>query len=227
MVINGFDKVTLLNYPGKVACTIFTKGCNFKCEFCHNSGLIDNSNIGIINEIEIFKYLEKRKNILDGVCISGGEPLIQKDIKIFIKRIKDMGYKVKLDTNGSNPKLLSELINDNLIDYVAMDIKNVFDKYKTIAGDNVNIDNIKESIKVIEESNIEYEFRTTLVHEYHTINDIREILKLINKKSPYYLQNFVNSDGVVNKKLTSFTNDELIYIRESLKEFPNVIFRDI
>lgn len=229
MQISGFEKLTLLNYKDKVACIIFTKGCNFKCPFCHNSELIDiNSDYEEINESEIFSYLEKRKNILDGVCISGGEPLIHKDIGYFISRIKNMGFSVKIDTNGSNPILLKELIDKNLIDYVAMDIKNSFIKYNDTAGVNVNLENIKKSIKIIEESNIEYEFRTTLVKEYHNIDDIKEICKLISKKSIYYLQNFVNNEGVLNRKLKSFSTVELEKMQEKLKgEYPNIIFRDI
>ena len=127
MTINGMQKLTLLDYPGNVACLIFTQGCNFRCPFCHNSGLLDmNNNCEKIDEKEVFKYLEKRRGLLDGVCISGGEPLLQKDIEDFIRKVKDLGYKVKLDTNGSSPKKLKQLIEDGLIDYVAMDIKNDF-----------------------------------------------------------------------------------------------------
>lgn len=226
MIINGFDKLTLLNYPGVVACTIFTKGCNYKCPFCHNSSLIDNSNSYDYDVEEIFTYLNKRKNMLDGVCISGGEPLLQKDIKDFIIRIKNMGFKVKLDTNGTSPLKLKELIDENLIDYVAMDIKNVFDKYTITSGKNMNISNIKESIKIIESSNIDYEFRTTIVKEFHTIDDIKEIYNMLNKNSKYYIQNFVNSDGVLNKSLHSFTKDELKEMRDILK-YENIIFRDL
>ncbi len=228
MKISGFDKLTLLNYPGLVACTIFTKGCNFKCPFCHNSELIDmNSEYETIDEEEIIKYLIKRKNILDGVCISGGEPLIQKNIKILIKRIKDLNLKVKLDTNGSNPTLLKELLDEDLIDYVAMDIKNSFDKYDITSGTKTNLNNIKKSIKIIENSNIDYEFRTTIIKEYHVLKDIINILKCLNKKSKYYIQNFMDSDGVLNKNLHPFTNEELIEMKKELNEYKNIIFRDI
>ena len=228
MKISGFDKVTLLNYPGNVAATIFTKGCNFKCSFCHNSSLINNNDYDLIDEEDVFKYLEKRCNILDGVCISGGEPLVQKDIKRFIEKIRSLNLKVKLDTNGSNYILLKELIDNNLLDYVAMDIKGVFSKYNNIINANTNLDNIKKSIKLIESSNIDYEFRTTLVHEFHNIDDILEICSMINKKSTYYLQNFVNSEGVFNKALHSFSNEELLNMKKEVdKYYKNVIFRDI
>ena len=143
MIIGGFQKTTLLDYPEKVACIIFTQGCNFNCSFCHNSSLIDVNKEGNITEAEIFEYLEKRKNILEAVCITGGEPLLQKDIKDFIKKVKDLGYLVKVDTNGSNPNLIRELLEENLLDYVAMDIKNSFEKYNDTSGTNVNINNIK------------------------------------------------------------------------------------
>jgi len=226
-LISGFEKLTLLNYPDKVACMVFTNGCNFCCPFCQNSSLITN-NPNKISESEIFSYLEKRKNILEGVCISGGEPLLHKNIKYFIKRIKELGFKVKIDTNGSCPEMLRELISDGLVDYVAMDIKNVFSKYDLTCGAKVLIPRIKESILIIEGSSIDYEFRTTLVKEFHTIDDIKEILGMISNKSIYYLQNFVNSSDVIDKSLTSFTNEELIKMKEELsKEFLNVRFRDI
>jgi len=133
MIIDGFQKMTLLDFPGRIGCIVFTRGCNFRCSFCQNSPLISCSqNQGMIQESAIFQYLEKRKNILDGVVVSGGEPLIQKGIVEFIQKIKAMGYQVKLDTNGSNPNILRNLIDQHLIDYVAMDVKNVFPKYVNI-----------------------------------------------------------------------------------------------
>jgi len=224
-IIDGFDKLTLLNYPDKVACTIFTKGCNFKCPFCHNSSLIS---LDKENEKykEVISYLNKRKGILDGVCITGGEPLIHTSIKDLIKEIKSMGFLVKLDTNGSNPSMLKELIDEKLIDYVAMDIKNTFDKYEMTIGCKTNIDNIKMSIDVIESSNIDYEFRTTIVKELHTLDDIKGIVNMIDKKSKYYIQNFRNSDGVLNKKLNGFTKEELENLQNEIKN-KNVYFRDL
>lgn len=224
-MIDGFDKLTLLNYPEKMACTIFTKGCNFKCPFCHNSSLIDLSINKDIHD-EVISYLKKRKGILEGVCITGGEPLIHKNIKELIKEIKDIGYLVKLDTNGSNPVLLKELIDSNLIDYVAMDIKNVFSKYNDTIGTKVNIDNIKKSINIIESANIDYEFRTTIIKEYHTIEDIIEIRNMLKKKSKYYIQNFKNSDGVMDKSLTSFKISELEEMKNKLNN-ENTYFRDL
>lgn len=224
-IIDGFDKLTLLNYPEKIACTIFTKGCNFKCPFCHNSSLIslDKEND---KYKEVISYLKKRKGILDGVCITGGEPLIHKSIKNLIKEIKEMGFLVKLDTNGSNPTMLKELIDEKLIDYVAMDIKNTFDKYESTIGCKTNIDNIKKSIDVIESSNIDYEFRTTIVKELHTFDDIKGIVNMLDKNSRYYIQNFRNSDGVLNKKLNGFKIEELENLQKEIKN-KNVYFRDL
>mgnify|MGYP003368000665 FL=1 len=226
MLISGFDKVTLLNYPGLVACTIFTKGCNLKCPFCHNSSLISGNDDTYIDEDEIFKYLNKRKNIIEGVCISGGEPLLQKDIKEFIRKIKSLGLKVKLDTNGTNPDLILSLINDNLLDYIAMDIKNIKSKYELTSGAKVKIDNILKSINIIENSGIDYEFRTTIIKEIHTLSDIDYISKKLDKKSKYYIQNFVKSDAVLDKNLHSFTNDELKEMKQILNN-ENIIFRDL
>lgn len=224
-IIDGFDKLTLLNYPDKVACTIFTRGCNFKCPYCHNSSLISLDKVNDKYE-EVISYLNKRKGILDGVCITGGEPLIHKSTKDLIKEIKNMGFLVKLDTNGSNPAMLKELIVEKLIDYVAMDIKNTFDKYEMTIGCKTNIDNIKRSIEIIENSNIDYEFRTTIVKELHTIDDIKGIVSMLNKKSKYYIQNFRNSDGVLNKNLNGFTKEELEFLQKEINN-KNVYFRDL
>ena len=199
MTINGMQKLTLLDYPGNVACLIFTQGCNFRCPFCHNSGLLDmNNNCEKIDEKEVFKYLEKRKGLLDGVCISGGEPLLQKDIEYFIRKVKDLGYKVKLDTNGSSPKKLKQLIEEGLIDYVAMDIKNDFLNYDKTAGMCTNIDNIKKSIEIIENSNIEYEFRTTIVKQFHDVGKLEKIIQYIGPNARYYIQNYQDCSSVYN-----------------------------
>ena len=174
MTISGMEKLTLLDYPANTACLIFTQGCNFRCPFCHNKNLLmDTNGDGIIDENEVLDYLKKRKGLVDGICISGGEPLLQRDIESFIKKIKEIGVKVKLDTNGSNPQKIKKLIDMGLIDYVAMDIKNDFSNYdKTSGVDNINIENIKKSIDILENSNIEYEFRTTVVKELHSITQL-------------------------------------------------------
>lgn len=225
MKISGFDKLTLLNYPDKVACTIFTSGCNLRCPFCHNSGLVTN-NYNEISFDSIYEYLKKRIGILDGVCITGGEPLIHADIKDYIKKIKDLGYLVKIDTNGCNPKLLKELIDLKLVDYIAMDIKNIYSKYDITSGIKVNIDNIKKSISIIENSGIDYEFRTTIVKEFHSTEDIKEILSYISSNSNYYIQNFKNSNDVFNRNLSSFSEKELVEMKNKINN-KNIHFRDL
>ena len=227
MVISGFQKLTLVDYPGQTACILFTQGCNFKCPFCHNSGLITGTNqSNIIDEQVIFDYLDKRKGLIDGVCISGGEPLLQKDIELFIRKIKEKGYKVKLDTNGSKPKILKKLIDESLLDYVAMDVKNTFSKYDVTTGISTNINDIKESIEVLKNSNIDYEFRTTIVKELHNFEDIQEILNYIGPNVKFYIQNYRDCDTVLIKGLHEFSDDELQSIEEKLKmKFPNIIIR--
>lgn len=225
MKISGFDKLTLLNYPDKVACTIFTSGCNLRCPFCHNSGLVTN-NYNEISFDSIYEYLKKRIGILDGVCITGGEPLIHADIKDYIKKIKNLGYLVKIDTNGCNPKLLKELIDLKLVDYIAMDIKNIYSKYDITSGVKVNIDNIKKSISIIENSGIDYEFRTTIVKEFHSTQDIKEILSYISSNSNYYIQNFKNSNDVFNRNLSSFSENELVEMKNEINN-KNIYFRDL
>lgn len=206
--IAGMNKLSLLDYPGKMACVLFTKGCNFRCSYCQNSSLVLEVETPLINHDEIFAYLEKRKNVLSGVVISGGEPTIQKNLVEFIAKIKEIGYEVKLDTNGSNPTMLKELINKKLVDYVAMDIKNVFEKYELTADSKVNANNVKKSIEILKNSNIDFEFRTTIIREYHTLEDIRRLIEFTSGYK-YYLQNFEDKDTVIKSGLTSFTDSEL------------------
>ena len=204
MLIAGIQKVTLLDYPGHIACEIFTRGCNFKCPFCQNSSLIPLNGDENYSEEELFHYLKRRKNVLDGVVITGGEPLIHKDIPLFIEKIKQLGLLVKLDTNGSNPEMLEFLLTHQLVDYVAMDIKNVFSKYFITAGKKVNLENIKRSIEIIKRSSVAHEFRTTIIKEMHQLEDIRNICELIGD-DVYYLQNFEDSRDVINHELHGFS----------------------
>jgi len=227
MKISGFQKLTLLDFPGKVACIIFTQGCNFKCPYCQNSGLIGHENDSLIEEDEIISYLKKRQGILDGIVISGGEPTIQKDLDLFMKRVKELGYLIKLDTNGSNPTLIKKLIDEKLVDYIAMDIKNVIEDYKIVTGVKVLEDNIKKSIKILKESNIDHEFRTTIIKNIHDIDKIYKICSYV-KDEKMFLQNFEKSENVLDKDLESFTKEELINIQKKTKErYPNVIVRGL
>ena len=216
MRIAGLQKLTLLDYPGNIAAIIFTKGCNFNCGYCQNSSLILNDGEELIDELEILKYLEKRRKILDAVVISGGEPTIQKDLKSFIIKIKNMGFKVKLDTNGYNPNLLEELINDNLLDYVAMDIKADLNNYERVACKKINVNNILRSISLLKESNIAYEFRTTVIKGIHDINMLENILNIIGEDSKYYIQNFEESQNVLDKSLSGFSKEELQELKERI-----------
>lgn len=230
MVINGFQKLTLLDYPGRVACTIFTAGCNMRCPFCHNASLvthIDNDNT--FSTEEVLSYLEKRQGILEGVCITGGEPLLQPDIKEFITEIKKLGYAVKLDTNGTFPEKLKELVNEGLVDYVAMDIKNSKAKYKETAGiNNLDLSKIEESVDFLINGNMDFEFRTTIVSEFHTVEDIQDIVVWIRGAHKYFLQNFVDSGDLIGQGLNPVTLDTLRVMREKATEIiPNVELRGI
>jgi len=230
MVISGMQKLTLLDYPGKTACLLFTQGCNFRCPFCHNKDLLENSlPEQTVSEEEVFKYLKKRQGILDGVCITGGEPLLQKDIESFIKKIKEMGFLVKLDTNGSCPGTLKKLIDANLLDYIAMDVKDNFINYEKTSGiTKINTENIKKSIEIIENSNVDYEFRTTVVKELHDLNQLEKICEYIGPKAKYYIQNYRDCDTVLNKGLTGFKEFELLDIEKKLKvTYPNVMIRGV
>ena len=227
MIIDGFERLTLLDYPGHIACMIFTRGCNFRCPYCQNSSLIRyKKEPGNYTEEEILEFLRMRKGKLEGIVISGGEPTIQKGLIDFIKKVKEIGFKVKLDTNGSNPKILKELIKNKLVDYVAMDIKNDLENYEIIAGTKVNKKSIQESIELLSKSKIEHEFRTTIMKEYHKITNLKQIVNLV-KENTYYIQNFKMSDDVIDKSLSSFTSEELKMIKEEFVDHNNVILRDL
>ena len=188
----GLQKLTLLDYPGNMAATVFTGGCNFRCPFCHNRSLVFlNENDSEIANEDIFDFLKSRNKILDGICITGGEPLLHKGITAFIKRVRDLGLKVKLDTNGSNFEALKRLIDEKLVDYVAMDIKNSPEKYAmTIGLENYDLSEIEKSKNYLLENHVDYEFRTTIVREFHEPEDLRKIGEWIRGAKHYYLQNF-------------------------------------
>lgn len=220
MIFGGFQKLTLLDFPGKVACTVFTKGCNFYCPFCHNANLVDLGEEQNISEEEVLSYLNKRIGILEGICITGGEPLLHPDLPDFIRKVKELGYHVKLDTNGSFPKQLKNLVNAGLIDYVAMDIKNSLDKYPQTAGcETLNTDLINESIDFLMSNVVDYEFRTTVVEELHTISDIQSIGKRLAGASKYFLQNFVDSGNIIEKNLHSVNEETLELMQSAASEF--------
>lgn len=197
----GFDKLSLLDYEEKTACVLFSKHCNFRCPFCHNGLTVLESEDFTSWEI-IKTYLNKRKGLIDAVVVSGGEPTLLDDLYEKVKEIKEMGYLVKLDTNGTNPEMLKKLVNDGLIDYVAMDIKNSKARYKeTVGVDKINFENIEESIKFLCKTPVNYEFRTTLVNEFHDLESIKEMGELIKGSKKLYLQKFVEREGCIKKGL--------------------------
>ncbi len=210
MKIHGLQKMRLLDYPGKVACTVFLAGCDFRCPFCHNSELITGDAEVIMDDKELLDFLKKRQGILEGVAITGGEPLLRKDIKDFLIAIKELGYPIKLDTNGNNPTVLKELVNEGLVNYVAMDVKNSKEKYaRTIGFDKFDITNVDESINFLLNANIDYEFRTTVLKELHDESSFEGIGKWIQGAKKYFIQNFVDRDTVVYDGLHGFDEEEL------------------
>lgn len=216
MIIQGLQKLTVLDFPGQVACIIFTAGCSFRCPFCHNATLVKGEG-DVISEEEIFSYLKKRQGILDGVVITGGEPTIQKDLKEFISKIKAMGYKVKLDTNGYHPKQLKELLDAGLLDYVAMDIKNSKEKYALTTGiPNIDISRIEESVELLKNGNVPYEFRTTTMAELHSTQDIVAIAEWLEGASKHYIQSFKDSGDILNGTFTPLNEQKIAEFKQIL-----------
>ena len=207
MKIFGIEKFSMVDWDGKIVCTLFASGCNFRCPFCHNSSLAlaDGNELDID---DIFSFLEKRKGVLDGVCISGGEPTLHPDLEDFVKEIKDMGYKVKLDTNGTNPKAVQSLVEKKLVDYVAMDIKNGPHKYATTAGvQSIALDSILQTISIVKKSSVPHEFRTTIIKEFHTEDDMKYIADLVDGCDKYVLQKYVDRDDCISHGFTPIDKD--------------------
>ena len=229
MMIKGFQKLTLLDFPGKTACTVFTGGCNFRCPFCHNDLLVNMQDNAFYDESEIFEHLEKRKNVIDGVAVTGGEPLLQKDIERFLYEIKEKGFAVKLDTNGSFPEKLDGILQLGLADYVAMDIKNCPEKYgETVGVKNFDIKPIEESMALLRNSGVEYEFRTTVTGNFHTIEDIEKLAKWIEGTPKYFLQNFVDSGNLIDESCYGVTREEMKKMLEAVKKYvPNAQLRGV
>lgn len=197
MHFEALQKLTLLDYPTKTAATLFTHGCNFRCPFCHNAGLVVRPSAAAVDENELFAFLDKRKKVLDGICITGGEPLLQKDIADFIRRARAYGYAIKLDTNGSFPEQLAALIDEGLLDYVAMDIKNAPEKYEVTAGARGILAKVQASVALLLENKVDYEFRTTVTGGLHTEADMRAIGEWISGAKRYFLQPFQDSGDLV------------------------------
>lgn len=218
MKIQGLQKLTLLDFPEHVACTVFTAGCNFRCPFCHNASLVVHiQKENGISEEEFFSFLEKRKGVLDGVCVTGGEPLLQPDIESFIWKIKNLGYAVKLDTNGSFPEKLKILVQKGLVDYVAMDIKNSLETYAITCGvDAINLEKIQESVSYLKENHVPYEFRTTVTRNFHSKEEFEKIGQWLEGTEKYFLQNFVDSGDLINGRIKGCSEEEM-------KEFLSVV----
>ena len=202
MEFQGINKLSLLDYPGKVAAILYVDKCNFRCEYCHNWNTLiaSNDNEDIIFE-DILSFLRKRVGILDGVVISGGEPTLMPDLEEKIRAIRELGYSIKLDTNGSHPEVLKDLIYKGLIDYVAMDIKSSLDEYYRFTNKDLFIFNVEQSIAILKDNKVDYEFRMTLIEEYHSLEVIKKVASLLKGAKRFFLQQFKVSDGVINKNL--------------------------
>lgn len=218
MVIGGLHRFSLIDYPGRISGVIFTVGCNFRCSYCHNPELVENS-VDIISEDGVLSFLNERKDKLDGIVLTGGEPTLQSDIIEFIEKIKKLGFLVKLDTNGSRPEIIKELIDRNLIDYIAMDIKAPIERYREITLSNIDTTKILESINLVVSSSIEYEFRTTVVRSLLSKEDILKIGEMIRSARLFVLQEFKPTKTLnpAFLKETSYTRSELADIALSLK----------
>jgi len=204
MNIQGLQKMTLLDFPGKVACTVFLGGCDFRCPFCHNFELVEGPLPVALEEDEFFAFLEKRRGLLDGVAITGGEPCLRRDLPAFLARIREGGFAVKLDTNGNHPQMLARVIEEGLVDYVAMDVKNSPGKYaRTVGLPAIDLAPIRESVELLMEGRVPYEFRTTVVRELHESRDFEEIGAWIEGAERYFLQPFTDRDTVPDRFLSA------------------------
>lgn len=220
MQIHGLNKTTLLDYPQHVAATVFIGGCNFRCPFCHNKDLVLHADTcPIINEDEVLNFLKKRFGILTGVCVTGGEPTLRKDLPDFLRKIKDIGYCIKLDTNGTNPHMLRLLFEQNLIDTIAMDIKTCLSDYPRLIGTHIDKDIIAASASFLMNSGIDYEFRTTVVKELHTKEAFVEIGKWLHGCKRYFLQSYTENENVIHPGFHSYTKEELEAFQSVLLEY--------
>ena len=230
MEIHGIQKLTLLDYPGHTACTVFLGRCNYRCPFCHNASLVlhPNDQPGV-ESAELFTLLERRRGLLDGVCITGGEPTLQRDLPELCAEIRERGFLVKLDTNGTNPAMLASLTERGLVDYVAMDIKNSPERYpQTVGRQNLDLTPIRESAAFLLSGAVDYEFRTTVVREFHDGDCFRAIGAWIEGAKQYYLQAFVARDTVLQPGLSACTGAEMEHFAHILRPFvPNVALRGV
>ncbi len=230
MKLIGLQKMTVLDFPGRVACIVFTFGCNFRCPFCHNASLVIGEGKSDITEDDFFAYLKKRQGILDGVVVTGGEPLLQNGIEDFLRKIKSMGLEIKLDTNGTFPDKLKTIVNEGLVDYVAMDIKNTPEHYAvTIGKENFDLSTVKESVDfLINQDKVEYEFRTTIVAQFHTESMMDEIGEFIKGAKNYYLQGFVDSGDLISENMSALPKANMEKMAEVMRKYvENVSLRGV
>lgn len=232
MKVTGIQKLTLLDYPGVVACTVFTAGCNFRCPFCHNAMLVLPEQIDdeCLTDDEVFGFLKKRRGVLDGVAVTGGEPLLHADMPEFLARVKELGYKIKLDTNGSNPELLSEIVKNKLVDRVAMDIKNAPEEYaRTIGLKSFDIAPVERSKEMLLSGETDYEFRTTVVKGIHTKESLIGAAKWIEGAKEYYLQQFKDSGNLILPDgLSAYDEKQMHALADAVRDYvPTVEVRGV
>ena len=226
MDISGLQKLTLLDFPGRTACTVFLAGCNFRCPFCHNSGLLTADEEPLMDDEELLEFLRRRKGLLDGVAVTGGEPTLRRELPELLRRIRELGYPVKLDTNGSRPELLRSLIEEGLVQYAAMDIKNSPERYgQTVGLEHLNLPPVLESMKLLMEGRIDYEFRTTVVEELHDADSFRGIGQMLEALAPgkkaahYFLQPFADRDSVLYSGFHAPSRSQMEEYRNILAPF--------
>ena len=229
MRIGGLQKVSLLDFPGRIAATVFLPGCNMRCPFCHNAPLVlpERQLDPGLTEEELLAFLQNRQGKLDGVCVTGGEPTLHKDLPALLQKIKAMGFALKLDTNGTNPEMLSALLSEGILDYVAMDIKNSPEKYQVTCGAD-HLEAVKKSAALLMESCVEYEFRTTVTKELHTPEDMRRIGIWLQGAKNYYIQQFVDSGNLIAEGLSALSPAQMETLRQAaLAYIPNTALRGI
>jgi pyruvate formate lyase activating enzyme len=222
MKICGLQKLAMVDYPGKLAATVFTGGCNLRCPFCHNALLVTelDANPESYTEEEILAFLRKRRGLLDGVVLSGGEPLLQPGVEAFARAVKDLGFALKLDTNGTFPDRLAALLDAGCVDYVAMDIKNCLPKYPmTVGVRDFDTTPVEESVRLLRRGQVPYEFRTTAVREFHTQDDLLAVARWLEGSPRYFLQTFVDSGGLIGRDLTAFSPEEMRALGEAVRPF--------
>lgn len=220
MKIYGLQRLTLLDYPGKVACTVFTGGCNLRCPYCHNAPLVLGAPEEELSGADFFAFLQKRRGVLDGVCVSGGEPLLQPELPDFLRRIRELGFLVKLDTNGCFPDRLGEIVSRGLADYVAMDLKSSPEGYaRAVGAKEFDFAPVGESIELLLSGRVDYEFRTTVVRELHDEAVLREAARTIRGARRYFLQRFVDSGELIAGGLTGYSDQEMRFLLETVSSY--------